>query len=120
MKIQTIEIRNYKAFYGSHKITVGQKNVFIYGENGSGKSSFYYALKDFVQSSMEEDIHIQDLENVFIPAGEKGNVEITVSFKPDLNGNNRRTEKYTLNSATNPPNLGQTLPSKTLTILRAS
>jgi len=101
MKIQTIEIRNYKAFYGSHKIAIGQKNVFIYGENGSGKSSFYYALKDFVQSSMEDDIRIQDLENVFIPTGEKGKVEIAVSFKPDLTGDNRKTEKYTFNSATN-------------------
>ncbi len=54
MRIQTIEITNYKAFLGTHKIEVGGKNVFIYGENGSGKSSLYYALKDFFQSSMED------------------------------------------------------------------
>jgi len=44
VRIQTIEITNYKAFYGTHKIDVGGKNFFIYGENGSGKSSLYYAL----------------------------------------------------------------------------
>lgn len=47
MKIKTIEIKNYKAFYGKHTIKIDGKNVFIYGENGSGKSSLYYALKDF-------------------------------------------------------------------------
>jgi len=47
MRIQTIEIIDYKAFLGSHKINVGGKNLFIYGENVSGKSSLYYALKDF-------------------------------------------------------------------------
>jgi len=70
MRIQTIEITNYKAFLGTHKIAVGGKNVFIYGENGSGKSSLYYALKDFFQSSTE-DIDLTKLENVFVPAGKK-------------------------------------------------
>lgn len=50
MKIETIEITNYKAFLGKYKINVGGKNLFIYGENGSGKSSLYYALKDFFQA----------------------------------------------------------------------
>ena len=54
MRIQTIEITNYKAFLGTYKIRVGGKNLFIYGENGSVKSSLYYALKDFFQSSIED------------------------------------------------------------------
>ena len=54
MKTQTIEITDYKAFLGTHRINVGGKNLFIYGENGSSKSSLYYALKDFSQSSMED------------------------------------------------------------------
>lgn len=41
MRIQTIEIIDYKAFLGTHMIHVGGKNLFIYGENGSGKSSLY-------------------------------------------------------------------------------
>ncbi len=53
MRIKTIEINNYKAFYGKYKINVAGRNLFIYGENGSGKSSLYYALKDFFQSSMK-------------------------------------------------------------------
>ena len=65
MKIKTLEINNYKAFYGEQKINVGSKNLFIYGENGSGKSSLYYALKDFFQSSIE-NINLNELENIFI------------------------------------------------------
>jgi hypothetical protein len=34
VKIQTIEITNYKAFYGTHRIDLGGKNLFIYGKNG--------------------------------------------------------------------------------------
>ena len=63
MKIQSIEITNYKAFLGTDKIKVGGKSLFIYGENGSGKSSLYYALKDFSQSSLE-DINLADLESL--------------------------------------------------------
>jgi len=87
MKIQTIEISNYKAFHGRYEIKVGGKNLFIYGENGSGKSSLYYALKDFFQSSIE-DIDLNDLENVFLKKDEKGNTEVKVAFKPDSQGIN--------------------------------
>jgi predicted ATP-binding protein involved in virulence len=38
MRIQTIEITNYKAFLGTYKINVAGKNLFIYGENGSVKT----------------------------------------------------------------------------------
>lgn len=88
VKIHTIEITNYKAFNGKHTIKVNGKNLFIYGENGSGKSSLYYALKDFFQSSVE-DINLDELENIFIPTPQKGKAGIKVIFKPDGQGNNR-------------------------------
>ena len=44
MRIQIIEINNYKAFLGKHTINVGGKNLFIYGENGIGKKSQYYTI----------------------------------------------------------------------------
>lgn len=98
MKIQNIVINNYKAFYGEHTIELSGKNVFIYGENGSGKSSLYYALKDFFQSSIEE-IDMEAVENIFLSENEKGNNFIKVTFKPDKNGN-IRGKTYTL-TATN-------------------
>ena len=89
MKVQSIEITNYKAFYGTYKINVGGKNLFIYGENGSGKSSLYYALKDFFQSSIE-DIDLNDLENIFVSEARKGKTSIKVTFKLNSRGHNRK------------------------------
>lgn len=99
MRIQQIEITNYKAFLGTHKIKVGGKNLFIYGENGSGKSSLYYALKDFFQSSIE-DIDLNHLENVFVPAGKAGKTAIKVVFKPNSQGQSRQNI-YSFNTVTN-------------------
>lgn len=86
MRIQKIEIKNYKAFYKDYVIEPEGKNLFIYGENGSGKSSLYFALKDFFQSS-REDIDFNDLENVFIRKSEKGKGYLKVTFNPDKDGN---------------------------------
>lgn len=99
MKIQTIEITNYKAFLGTYTFNVGGKNLFIYGENGSGKSSLYYALKDFFQASIE-DIDLNKLENVFVPAGQEGKTAIKVTFKPDNQGRDRK-KSYRFNASTN-------------------
>lgn len=68
MKIQKITINKYKAFTKEETIPVGGSNVFIYGENGSGKSSFYYALKDFFQSSVE-NVQMADLRNFTLTDG---------------------------------------------------
>lgn len=91
MKIDTIEITNYKAFLGTHRLQVGGKNLFIYGENGSGKSSLYYALKDFFQSSIE-DIDLTGLKNVFAPANENSDVAIKVAFKTEASRKNSKSE----------------------------
>ena len=90
MKIHTIEITNYKAFLGTHKINVGGKNLFIYGENGSGKSSLYYALKDFFQSSVE-DIDLGELENIFVPTAKQGKTSISVVLKIKLRNIRHKT-----------------------------
>jgi predicted ATPase len=68
MKIQSITINKYKAFTKEETIPIGGSNVFIYGENGSGKSSFYYALKDFFQSSVEP-VQMSSLRNFNLTDG---------------------------------------------------
>jgi energy-coupling factor transporter ATP-binding protein EcfA2 len=99
MRIHAIEITNYKAFLGTYKINAGGKNIFIYGENGSGKSSLYYALKDFFQASFE-DIDLNELENIFLPDSKKGNVGIKVSFKPNKDGQ-KKLKQYQFSAAIN-------------------
>lgn len=85
MRIKKIEIKNFKAFYKEHTIQVDGKNLFIYGENGSGKSSLYYALKDFFQSS-RETIDFNELENIFLTKAEKGKGYVRVTFNPNKDG----------------------------------
>lgn len=99
MRIQNIEITNYKAFLGTYKFKVDGKNIFIYGENGSGKSSLYYALKDFFQASTE-DINLSELENVFVPEDKSGKTSIKVTFKPNSQGENRK-KSYLFDAVTN-------------------
>ncbi len=94
MKIKKVAIQDYKAFYGKHEFNVDGKNLFIYGENGSGKSSFYYALKDFFQSSTET-LNYDETENIFLTDAQKGKGYIEVSFNPDKDGI-ATDKKYTL------------------------
>jgi hypothetical protein len=93
MRIKKVEIRDYKAFYGKNEFNVDGKNLFIYGENGSGKSSFYYALKDFFQSSTETLVY-DETENIFLTKAQKGKGFIEVTFNPDKDGT-ATDKKYT-------------------------
>jgi len=94
MKIQNLTINKYKAFQRSEDIAVGGKNVFIYGENGSGKSSVYYALKDFFQSSVE-NINMANLRNLYLNDG-----QTDCSIEVEFDGN----AKFTLNESTKTTN----------------
>lgn len=69
MRITTIEIKNFRAFKGSPlKINLHKtgKNLLVYGENGSGKSSLFFALKDFLECEvMKHDITQVPFRNIF-------------------------------------------------------
>lgn len=60
-KIKSITLRNFKFFYGTesensqNKIELNQNNLLLYGENGSGKSSVYWALYTFLQSCLKTE-----------------------------------------------------------------
>ena len=68
MRITEIEIKNFKAFYGTYRIDLRKsgKNLLIYGENGSGKSSLYFALKLFLESGEDPSHRFENDQNIFI------------------------------------------------------
>ena len=74
MKITNIEIKNFRAFPKSYQIDLHNagKNLLVYGENGSGKSSLYLALKYFLESGVElsdksdKDTGFEKHQNLFI------------------------------------------------------
>ena len=53
--ISKIEIEGFKAFPKYFPLEFGDKNLLMYGENGSGKSSIYYALHALLQSVFKDD-----------------------------------------------------------------
>ena len=57
MRIKDIKIKNFRAFPKPYQINLynAGKNLLVYGENGSGKSSLYLALKFFLESGVAED-----------------------------------------------------------------
>ena len=53
-RIIEIKIDNFKAYYRPFSICMAKgQNVLIYGENGSGKSSLYKAVRHFMRSSVD-------------------------------------------------------------------
>lgn len=52
-RLQSIEIRNFKAFR-DFSLNLEGRHLLIYGPNGSGKSSLYWALYTFLQSARKK------------------------------------------------------------------
>ena len=53
-KIKQVKLKNFKFFFGEVAIDFDRQNVLIFGENGSGKSSLYWALYTFLQSVFKD------------------------------------------------------------------
>lgn len=87
--ITGIKLNNYKAFRGEYNaIDILPKNhLLIYGENGSGKSSIYQALKDFLHSSVNPD-KVFEVNHFSMLADENdpGYIELQIA-ELDENGN---------------------------------
>lgn len=54
-RISKLTLKNFKFFHGEIPINFERKNVLLYGENGSGKSSIYWGLYTFLQSVFKSD-----------------------------------------------------------------
>lgn len=66
MRITKIEIKNFRAFRGTYIINLKKgKNLLIYGENGSGKSSLYLALKLSLESGEYDSYMPERHQNIF-------------------------------------------------------
>lgn len=85
MKITKIEIKNFRAFYGTYQIDLHKagKNLLIYGENGSGKTSLYKAIELFLDSSGNETIDFKNYQNIFNT--DKGYIKLHLRTNPASN-----------------------------------
>ncbi|MGE0932557.1 AAA family ATPase [Peijinzhouia sedimentorum] len=91
-KIKEIKIQNFKAFQQEQVFPVNGKHVLVYGNNGSGKSSLFWALYTILQSSIKDDDGVkkyfkkyvasnkgthQTLKNVFMDENEDSFIKLT-------------------------------------------
>lgn len=105
-KIKQIKLKNFKFFHGEVSIDLERNNTLIYGENGSGKSSIYWALYTFLQSVFKPDNaqitkyfdpqHNQNLRNRFGKDSEESYIKLV--FEDDAHS---ITEKTISNSTVN-------------------
>lgn len=58
-KINSITLSNFKFFGEKETIELNGKNLLLYGENGSGKSSIYWALYTLLEASSKQPNEIQ-------------------------------------------------------------
>ncbi|CAM8653594.1 AAA family ATPase [Sphingobium cupriresistens] len=84
-RIDTISIQNFRGFpgVGNPPIKLGSKNLLVYGENGSGKSSIFHALDNFFSVSETDLLQRQQLlidqTNIYSGDG-SDKTAITVTF----------------------------------------
>ena len=85
MRVTKIEIKNFRAFYGTLEIDLHKagKNLLVYGENGSGKSSLYLALKSFLESSEDASARFEIYQNIFIK--DDGHIKLHLRADPGSN-----------------------------------
>lgn len=92
-KIKKVTIENFKYFHQSFDVDVNSRNLLVYGENGSGKSSIYWALYTLFQSRLKptdadvekyfDATHNENLRNKYSAAGDPSKVEVTFEDKDD-------------------------------------
>lgn len=103
-KINRIDITNFKGFYGKHSFDLEGKNLLVYGENGSGKSSLYWSLYTHMQSCLKtqdtagagkyfDPKNDQNLRNRFCKEDDLS--DITVEF---INTQTKLIQRYTISN----------------------
>lgn len=54
-RIKSIQLNNFKFFQQEPPIVMNSSNLLLYGENGSGKSSIYWAFYTLFEASLKEN-----------------------------------------------------------------
>jgi energy-coupling factor transporter ATP-binding protein EcfA2 len=85
-RIDNISIQNFKFFNDRFNLPVKGKNILLYGENGSGKSSIYWSLYTFYQACLKSKDEAQkyfkfgnnqNLRNLYCKSSDYSGIKIT-------------------------------------------
>lgn len=115
-KIDNITFKNFKFFKKEFSLFLDRKNLLVYGENGSGKSSIHWGFHTILQSCMKsveetnkyfDSTNSENLRNCFADSAEEAYIKI--AFSDD----DRHPKVFTLgkddNKETNNPFLKATI-----------
>ena len=91
MKINSVELTNFK-FHHNLKFDIKNKNCLIYGENGTGKSSIYWALysifkSDFIEIEKYKSYEVSNPLDVKIKLDDNTQLKTDISSKVIENSN---------------------------------
>jgi AAA15 family ATPase/GTPase len=110
-KINKLAIKNFKAFQDEEIFEFKGRNVLVYGSNGSGKSSLFWALYTFLQSSIKSsDAEIekyfdydnpQSLLNIFLDENTSAKIEMTYIDEETQETHTNIISKETINTREN-------------------
>lgn len=75
-RITKIQLENSRAYYNQLTFNMPKgENLLLYGENGSGKTSLYKALNDFIQSFYSQ---VEYTKNWYKPDSALGIVTLNI------------------------------------------
>jgi AAA15 family ATPase/GTPase len=85
-RIKELRIKNFKAFQEEEVFDFGKngKNVLVYGNNGAGKSSLFWALYTFLQSSVKTDEGVQKYFKTYLASNTRTHQTLRNVFMDDV------------------------------------
>ena len=115
-KISKIELENSRAYYDRLTFSLEKgENLLLYGENGSGKTSLYKSLRDFIQSFYAP---VNFVPNRYKAAGELGEVVLGIGDYDENDHSIRNVVEYHLASGVDNTQVADTAFMKSLALTR--
>lgn len=81
MKIEKVSLENYRFFQKRQEFCFESKNILLYGENGSGKSSLFNGIQKFFkyyQDVAKSKTDIKEAQNIFVDKEQKPKITIQI------------------------------------------
>lgn len=98
-KIRKIELENSRAYYDRMVFNLPRgENLLLYGENGSGKTSFYKSLDDFIQSFYS---NVTYTSNRYKPSDAAGEIKLSIGDFDETTRDFNNEEDYIFGKASN-------------------